>query len=171
MNFGKMLPILLVLIFSLTTPALSETKKEDLAVPAISDLPLLGASAMATERLNQNLFREKLNPLPDIEKFQWLDLNRDLRLNDFDAKQFQNIIENLRGEKLTGLELTARFRIKQKNQAGSFLLLFDLDRDGMFTTYDVDYFTQIVNHLDEGATRGNELVQKFKFQIFPKPAR
>lgn len=92
-------------------------------------------------------------------------MNRDLEFNDFDLRQFQNIVESLHGEKLSGLELSIRFRVAQKNQKDSFPILYDLDRDGMFTPYDVDYFTEVINKLDEGNTRGNQLVQNFKFQL------
>ena len=80
-------------------------------------------------------------------------------------KQFQNIVENLHGEKLSGLQLSIRFRIAQKNQKDSFPVFYDLDRDGMFTPYDVDYFMQVINKLDEGASRGSQLIRNFKLQL------
>ena len=161
MRFGKITIALAILICLLTMPAISEAKEEkDFAVPAFSDLPLLGGQTL--------VHQEGLNPLPYVKQKQWLDLNRDLQLNDFDVKQFQSIIESLNGEKLTGLQLTIRFKAEQKNQKESFPLLYDLDRDGMFTSFDVDRFSEAVNKLDEGATRGSELVQKYRFEIFPK---
>lgn len=158
---------LVVLTFAFVNPVQSQDKDKDFAVPAFSDLPLLGPQSASTQMLVSNPTREGLSPLPDVERLRWMDINRDFQLNDFDVKQLQAIIENLHGEKLTGLQLSIRFKGEQKNQKESFPLLYDLDRDGMFTSFDVDYFTEIINKLDEGATDGNELVQKFRFEIFP----
>lgn len=172
MGSGKIILILLAITFAFVTPAVSKTEDgKDFAVPAFSDLPLLGTpnvNTINTQVLGPNKFREQLTSLPVVKQVQWLDINRDLQLNDFDVKQFQAIIERLHGEKLTGLQLTIRFRGEQKNQKESFPLLYDLDRDGMFTSFDVDYFTDVINKLDEGATRGKELIHKFKLQIFPQ---
>lgn len=164
MDFVKTLLSALILILVLATPATSATEKEkDFAVPAFADLPLLG-----TQNTAQTLAQKQLNVLPDVESMQWLDINRDFQLNDFDSKQFQTIIKSLRGEKLTGLQLIIRFREEQKNQGGLFPITYDLDRDGMFTTYDVDAFSRVINKLDEGSTRGSELIQKFRERIYPQ---
>ena len=166
MRFEKTVFALLIILLTAINLLFAKSEKEkDFAVPAFGDFQLLGPQ---TQKLNADYATEPLSPLPVVSQMRWLDLNRDLQLNDFDAKQFQAIIGSLRGEKLTGLQLTIRFRSEQKNQKESFPLLYDLDRDGMFTTFDVDAFTEVVNHLDEGATRGNELVQKFKLQLFPQ---
>ena len=146
-------------------PALIAKEDKDMAVPALSDFPLLGAQN--TTMLGQDTKVEKLALPSNVEQLRWLDINRDLQINDFDVKQFQSIIESLNGEKLTGLQLTIQFQGEQKNQQGSFPLLYDLDRDGMFTSFDVDYFSDVINKLDEGASRGIELIHKFRLQIFP----
>lgn len=165
MNSAKIVFATLALTFLLVTPAISETQKEkDFAVPAFSDLPLIGAQNTTAQMFTQ----KQLNPLTYSGHMQWLDINRDLQLNDFDAKQFQAIIENLHGQKLTGLQLIIRFQEAQKNQSGSFPIVYDLDRDGMFTVYDVDAFMRAVNGVDEGSSRGNELIQKFRDRIFPQ---
>ena len=172
MRFGKILLAMLVLNFLITAPIFSKTDDDqDYAVPAFSDLPLLNVQDPSTQRLVENPFREQLKPMPDLKQIQSFDINRDLQLNDFDVKQFQSIIENLHGEQLTGLQLSIRFKGAQKNQKESFPLLYDLDRDGMFTSYDVDYFSQLVGRLDEGATRGNELVQKLRLRIHPQESK
>lgn len=172
MRSAKILFTLLVLSLVLASPARSEKENDkDFAVPAFSDLPLLNVQDPGTQRLVENPFREQLKLMPDLKQIQSFDINRDLQLNDFDVKQFQSIIENLHGEQLTGLQLSIRFKGAQKNQKESFPLLYDLDRDGMFTSYDVDYFTQLVGRLDEGATRGNELAQKLKLRIHPQESK
>ena len=166
MRFKKMTFLLLIVLLTATNLAFAESEKEkDFAVPAFSDFQLLGSQ---TQTMSANLPKEQLNPLPVVPQMRWMDLNKDLQLNDFDVKQFQSIIESLRGEKLTGLQLTIRFRSEQKNQKESFPLLYDLDRDGMFTAFDVDAFTDAITHLDSGADRGDELVQKFKLQLSPQ---
>ncbi len=168
MNSVKILLTVLILTFILVVPAISATEKEkdseDFAVPAFADLSLLGTQSTTVQMLTQ----KQLNPALYTESMQWLDINRDFQFNDFDSKQFQAIIEGLRGENLTGLQLIIRFREEQKNQGRSFPIAYDLDRDGMFTTYDVDAFAQVVNALDEGSTRGNRLIQKFKERIYPQ---
>ncbi len=165
MNSVKTLLMVLILNFILAAPGISAAEKEkDFAVPAVADLPLLGAQNTAAERFAQ----ERLNPLSFTGQMQWLDINQDFQLNDFDAKQFQAIIESLRGQKLTGLQLVIRFREEQKNQGGSFPIAYDLDRDGMFTTYDVDAFARVINKLDEGSVRGSVLIQKFRELIHPQ---
>lgn len=159
---------ILAFTLSLITPAVSDEDK-DFAVPAFSDLPLLaGAQSQTPQKLNIEPLKPEFSRAVDVKQLQWLDLNRDLQLNEFDVKQFQSVIESLNGEKLTGLQITIRFREEQKNQRESFPLLYDLDRDGMFTVYDVDYFTEVVNQIDEGALYGSELIQKYRFQIFPQ---
>lgn len=156
------------LTLSLITPAFSDEDK-DFAVPAFSDLPLLGgAQSQTPQKLTLEPPQPEFGHPMDVKQLQWLDLNRDLQLNEFDIKQFQSVIESLNGEKLTGLQITIRFKEEQKNQRESFPLLYDLDRDGMFTAYDVDYFTEVVNRIDEGALHGSELIQKYRFQIFPQ---
>ena len=161
----KTLLIALILISLLTAPAISAAEKEkDFAVTAFADLPLLGAQNTATQMLTQ----KQLSPISYKSPMQWLDINKDFQLNDFDSKQFQAIIKGLKGEKLTGLQLIIRFREEQKNQGGSFPIAYDLDRDGMFTTYDVDAFTRVITKLDEGSTQGNKLIQKFKERIYPQ---
>ena len=165
MNSVKTLLMVLILNFILAAPGISAAEKEkDFAVPAVADLPLLGAQNTAAERFAQ----ERLNPLSFTGQMQWLDINQDFQLNDFDAKQFQAIIESLRGQKLTGLQLIIRFREEQKNQGSSFPIAYDLDRDGMFTTYDVDAFARVINKLDEGSVRGSVLIQKFRELIHPQ---
>lgn len=170
MNSGKAVAVLVVaLTFALTTPTISKAEEEkDFAVPAFSDLPLLGAQQTATQTLAPPRAQEPLNVVPSATQMPWMDINQDFQLNDFDAKQFEAIVESLNGERLSGLELSIRFRGEQKNQKESFPLLYDLDRDGMFTSYDVDYFTRVINQLDEGATQGNELIHKFRLAIFPQ---
>ena len=171
MNSAKILLTLLVLNALLINPAFSETAKSDdgdYAIPAFSDFQLLGTQSIPQEKLAADALGHELNPLADVQRFKWFDLNHDSQLNDFDIKNFQAIIENLHGEKLTGLQLSIRFRGEQKNQKDSFPLLYDLDRDGMFTSFDVDYFTDLINKLDEGASRGSELIQRFRLQIFPR---
>jgi hypothetical protein len=151
---------LTVLLMSAHSAFTDADQEKDFAVPAFSDFQLL---ASQNQMPGTNATRAEFDPLPQI---RWLDLNRDRQFNDFDAKQFQAIVESLRGEKLTGLQLALRFKAEQKNQRESFPLLYDLDRDGMFTTFDVDAFSNVINHLDEGADRGQELIQKFKVQLF-----
>ncbi|MBI4372372.1 MAG: hypothetical protein HY585_01440 [Candidatus Omnitrophica bacterium] len=165
MKFGKVITVLSALICLLIISTISNAKEEkEFAVPAFSDLaPLTGQNAgrMITPQ-------EELNPLPYVKQNQWLDLNRDLKLNDFDVKQFQSIVESLNGQKLTGLQLAIRFKGEQSNQRESFPLLYDLDRDSMFTSFDVDRFTELVSELDNGADSGNELIQKYRLQIYPR---
>ena len=166
MRLEKMALVVLILLLITTIPLFAESEKEkDFAVPAFSDFQLLNPQ---TQGLNTDFPKKQLDPLPVVGQMRWMDLNKDLQLNDFDVKQFQSIIESLRGEKLTGLQLPIRFRTEQKNQKESFPLLYDLDRDGMFTGFDVDAFTDVITHLDSGADRGDELVQKFKLQFSPQ---
>ena len=171
MNSVKIAFALLVLTLTVAGQARSEDEKEkDSAVPAFSDLQLLGNQNGTAEALpnTSQAARKPLIPLPEIQKLREFDINHDSQLNDFDVKQFQSIIESLNGEQLTGLQIIARFRNEQKNQKESFSMLYDLNQDGLFAPSDVDYFTQIINGIDGGAVRGNELIQKFKLQIFPK---
>ena len=168
MNSVKILLGVLILTFTLTIPGMAASEKEkDFAVPAFSDLPLLGAQNTTVQMVTS----KGLNSFPYKEQRQWLDINRDLQLNDFDVKQFQTVIQNLRGEKLTGLQLIIQFREQQKNQRESFPIAYDLDGDGIFTSYDVDSFSQVINKLDQGSTRGSELIQKFRERIFPQITR
>ncbi|OGW85232.1 MAG: hypothetical protein A3C35_04685 [Omnitrophica bacterium RIFCSPHIGHO2_02_FULL_46_11] len=143
----------------------SETEK-DFAVPAFSDLQVLGNQNGTAETL-PHVSQLDRAPFPEIKKLRQFDMNHDSQLNDFDVKQFQSIIESLNGEKLTGLQVTARLRIAQKNQKESFPVLYDLNKDGLFTSSDVDYFAQIIDEIFGGASRGNELIQSFRFQVFP----
>ena len=166
MRFEKISLVLLILSLIAINPLFADTEEEkDFAVPAFGDFQLL---ATQNQTQNANLAKAEPNLLPSISQIRQLDLNGDRQLNDFDAEQFQDIVESLRGEKLTGLQLVLRFRTEQKNQRESFPLLYDLDRDGMFTTFDVDAFSKAISHLDEGADRGEKLVQNFKLQLFPK---
>ena len=163
----KFLVLLAIIMISFPLIALAEDKNiDDYAVPAISDLPMLSfPSSTPPQRLTAATLKEDINPFPTAEQIRWFDVNRDLQINDFDVKQFQSIVESLHGERMTGLQLSIRFRIAQKNQKDSFPILYDLDRDGMFTPYDVDYFTEVVNKLDEGASKGTKLIQNFKTQL------
>ena len=163
--------LFVLLTAMITFAALLQAKADqdkDFAVPAYSDLALVGGPEVPIHRLAANPFEGQLKPLPDVERLRYFDLNQDLQLNDFDIKQFQSIVENLHGDRLSGLQLIIQFRKEQKNQKESFPLLYDLDRDGMFTPYDVDFFTDMVNKLDKGASRGGELVQSLKMEIFPQ---
>lgn len=169
MRFATTLIVFLAVLVVLTSLASAKTNKDqDFTVPAYSDLALLGGPEVPTQRLAANPFEGQLKPLPDVEQIRHFDVNQDLQLNDFDVKQFQSIVENLQGERLSGLQLIIQFRKEQKNQKESFPLLYDLDRDGMFTPFDVDYFTELVNKLDRGASRGNELVQSLRMEILPQ---
>ena len=166
MKVEKIAFILLIIWLTAANSLFAESEKEkDFAVPAFSDFQLLGSQ---NQMPNANFPKEQLNPLHVVAQMRWMDINKDLQLNEFDIKQFQSIVESLRGDKLTGLQLSIRFRTEQKNQKESFPLLYDLDRDGMFTTFDVDAFADLITNLDEGALRGNQLVQKFRFQLFPQ---
>jgi len=164
MKVGRFLIVLAVVLFSFSAILPADNDDTDYAIPAISDLPMLGVPNSGPQMLAGSL-KEDVNPFPVAEQIRWFDINRDLQINDFDVRQFQNIVENLHGEKLSGLQLSIRFRIAQKNQKESFPVFYDLDRDGMFTPYDVDYFTQVINKLDEGASRGTQLIQNFKLQL------
>ena len=171
MNFGKLTLALLVITLSLTGYAFSDNQQDenDMAVPAFSDLPLVGQPT-ASGPLPQSISQPRkvdLNPVSLIGEPKWFDLNRDSSLNEFDVKQFEAIVEDLSGSGLSGLEISTRFREKQKNQADSFSSIYDLDRDGMFTSYDVDYFVRLVDLLDKGSADGEELIQKFTDEIFP----
>ena len=177
MRVGKSVLFILALTIMFTASVFPKTDSDkDFAVPAITDFPLLGLQHAGPQSPNQILAEASIgNAAPAelstervTEQLRWMDVNRDFQLNDFDIKQFQAIVESLNGEKLTGLELTIRFKNVQKNQRESFPILYDLDRDGMFTPFDVDYFTALINRLDEGSARGIELIQKFRFQVFPQ---
>ncbi len=168
MKAGKFLMVLSVLLLSFSITTLAEENEDpDYAVPAISDLPMLSFPNSGPQMLTSTL-KEDINPFPTAEQIRWFDINRDLQVNDFDIDQFQRIVESLHGEKLSGLQLSIRFQSAQKNQRESFPISYDLDRDGMFTPYDVDYFTQVVNKLDAGASRGNQLIRNFKVQLNTK---
>lgn len=158
--------ILLILILIGFCPnIIAENEDTDYAVAAISDIPILSFQNSNPQMLAASTLKEDINPFPTAEQIRWFDMNRDLEFNDFDLRQFQNIVESLHGERLSGLELSIRFRVAQKNQKESFPILYDLDRDGMFTPYDVDYFTEVINQLDEGNSRGNQLIESLKFQL------
>ncbi len=164
MKAGQILVVLAALLFSFSVTLAADLEDTDYAVPAISDSPMLNITDSSSQKLAGSL-KEDINPFPVAEQIRWFDINRDLQVNDFDVKQFQNIVENLRGEKLRGIQLSSRFRIAQKNQKDSFPIFYDLDRDGMFTPYDVDYFMQVVSKLDKGRSHGTELIQNFKSQL------
>ena len=85
MKSVKMLLTVLILTLIVAVPAMSAAEKEkDFAVTAFADLPLLGTQNTAAQMLAQ----KQLNALPYRESMQWLDINRDFQLNDFDSKQF-----------------------------------------------------------------------------------
>ena len=165
----KTIFIVLVLTLSAFTLFASNIRslkdEKDFAVPAFSDFFVLGGTKISIHQIADPMAPEEKSPLPNRDEMRQLDINHDLQLNDFDVKQFQNIVENLRGEKLRGIQLSSRFRIAQKNQKDSFPIFYDLDRDGMFTPYDVDYFMQVVSKLDKGRSHGTELIQNFKSQL------
>ena len=156
------------MILGFSSNVIAENEDTDYAVPAITDIPILNFQNSNPQMLSASSLKEDINPFPVAEQIRWFDINRDLEFNDFDLKQFQNIVESLHGESLTGLQLSIRFRVAQKNQKNSFPILYDLDQDGMFTPYDVDYFTEVINKLDEGNSRGNQLIQNFKLQLQSK---
>lgn len=165
MKAGQLIMVLAIILLSFSVAAFAEEEDIDYAVPAISDLPVLGLPNSGPQLLTASTLKEDINPFPMAEQIRWFDINRDLHVNDFDVDQFRNIIESLHGEKLSGLQLSIRFSIAQKNQRDAFPISYDLDRDGMFTPYDVDYFTQVVSKLDEGASRGHQLVRIFRHQL------
>ena len=171
MNAGKIGFALAVLTLStiISAQAFSKTDDDlDYAVPAFSDLSVFTPQASGAQTaLGINPAYEELNALPLVQPMKWLDINHDDSLNEFDVKQFQAIIESLNGEKLSGLDLATRFRNAQKNQNESFPILYDLDRDGMFTANDVDSFSEAINQVDEGATKGSELTERFRLRVFP----
>lgn len=168
MRPAKFLIFSTTLILVLSTLLFADSENEDYAVPALIDAPVLNLPSNNPQMLRPATLKEMVNPFPTTEQLKWFDFNRDLQLDDFDLKQFESIIAGLKGEKLSGLQLTIRFRGAQKNQKDSFPVLYDLDRDGMFTSYDVDYFTGVINRLDEGTSLGNELVEKFRLQVTSK---
>lgn len=160
----KLIPITIVFavaLVSISAVSLAEDKDTDYAVPAVIDLPMLGLPQSGPQMLKNSL-KEDLNPFPTPEQIRWFDINRDLQINDFDLQQFEKIIDLLHGYRLSGLQLAVRFRMAQKNQGNSFPIVYDLDRDGMFTPYDVDYFGELVHQLDRGASRANELLENFR---------
>ena len=72
MNSVKTLAMVIVLSFIFVAQAISETQKEkDFAVPAVSDLPFLGAQNTMTQVLAQN----QLSHAAYSEPMQWLDIN------------------------------------------------------------------------------------------------
>jgi hypothetical protein len=137
----------------------------------MSDLPLIGSQSAVERSLLTNPAQVRLDLLPPVKELRTLDLNQDLQLNDFDVKQFESIIDTLNGRRLSGLQLSTRFRTEQKNQHDSFPILYDLNRDGLFTEYDVDYFTRLIDELDEGKNSGGELAEKFRMRVFPLPSK
>ena len=166
MRSRKTVWLLLVVAFAFSASALAKTDKEkDYAVPAFSDLSVL--TPQMNPSLGINPVNQELSAGFSVEEVKRFDINRDTQLNEFDVKQFQSIIESLNGEKLTGLELSARFRSAQKNQRESFLVLYDLDRDGLFTSKDVELFTNAIQTIDTGATSGKDLIEKFRMRVFP----
>lgn len=159
-----MASVALVFLCSLSFPAAGE-ETDDFAVPAFSDLPILSGKPMDVPN--------RLHDLPDTRLFEPFDLNRDLRLNEFDVKQFQTIVDSLNGTDLSGLEIAARFRSAQTYHRESFPLLYDLDRDGNFSSRDVESFSALVDQLGGSTMKGEKLVHSFSLRIFPpvRPAR
>ncbi len=161
----RFLVVLFVIILSfISAHGFAEENQEDMAVPAVSDFALIGPGTNQL-MLNPNVIKEQLNPFPTPDQLQWFDVNRDLHINDFDAQQFETIIDSMNGDKLSGMQLTIRFRLLQKNQKETFPLIYDLDRDGMFTPFDVDYFSGLISKLDPGSSRGLQLVEKLKNEV------
>ena len=142
-----------------TVPRLNAADEQDTTVTAFSDLPIL--------RMGQTGSQEQLNTRSFGDEFRLLDLNQDLHLNEFDFKQFQSIVEEFNANDLTGLQFSTRFRNAQRNQGEPFPLLYDLDRDGIFSERDFDALSRLVSELDEGATRGKELVHLYRMRLFP----
>lgn len=159
-QLGRLLMTVLIigLVFTILTP-LQAAEEKDTTVTAFSDLPILG--------MPQTGSLEQLSTRSFADQFRMLDINQDQHLNEFDFKQFQAIVEEFNANELTGLQLSTRFRNAQRNQGESFHSLYDLDRDGVFSERDVDMFSGLVNELDEGVTRGNELVHTYRMRLFP----
>ena len=148
-------------------------EEKDFAVPAFSDFFVLGGTRIAIHKIADPMALVENDSLSDPAEIRQLDINRDFQLNDFDVKQFEALVEKLDGLNLSREELIDRFRLQQGENADSAPLLYDLDRDGKFTPYDVDYFTGLIGALDENdgsgnAVDGNELIKKFRERIFPE---
>lgn len=165
---------LTLIIFNLSASGARNLKEEkDFAVPAFSDFFVLGGTKISIHPINPE---EENGLLPGLGEIRRLDINRDLQLNDFDIKQFEAVIEELGGVDLSARELIAQFGRERENQAALFPLIYDLDRDGKFTPYDVDYFSELVGSLDSGSipdseaaiVNGSELVKVFRNRIFPE---
>lgn len=169
--------IFIILALSLITLNLSASnlrspkEEKEFAVPAFSDFFVLGGTRISIRPIMSDgeIGRQQSSHR------RWLDINRDLQLNDFDFKQFEAIVEKLQGADLSGKELIARFRLQQEEKMELFALIYDLDRDGKFTPYDVDYFAELVGSLDESgaldseaAVDGSELVKEFRERLFPE---
>ena len=97
MRLAKILIAILTiaLVYASSSFTKTEHQEQDFAVPAYSDFPLLGTPDLQMQRLATNPFEGQLKPIPDVDQLRYFDVNRDLRLNDFDIKQFRTIIENL----------------------------------------------------------------------------
>ncbi len=146
-------------------------EEKDFAVPAFSDFFVLGGTKISIHPISPEGENGLLPDLGEIRRQRsghrrWLDINRDLQLNDFDIKQFEAIIEKLEGVDSSAGELIARFGLQREEQTTVFPLIYDLDRDGKFTPYDVDYFGELVGSLDSGGVPSSELVKKFREKIY-----
>ena len=112
-----------LIIFALllvAPPAILSADKEenDIAVPAMTDISLV-ESLMKSR---PSLLSQPDTPAVTETEITLFDFNRDRLLNDFDAKQFQAIIESLKGEALTVSELASRFYKAELYQKDSFLM-------------------------------------------------
>ena len=148
--------VLTIAILNLPLPLLQSKEDNDVAVPAFNDLALAEQQTPLAQK--QTLLTNQLKPF---------DLNYDLQLNEFDAKQFQAVIESLSGDSLTGKQLASKFHEKQERQKESFLVIYDLNRDGRFSYADVEAFAKAVQLLDEPQMTGDELIYKFREKILP----
>ncbi len=135
---------------------------EEVAVPAVSDLAGIGIPQANLPASQEGLSRE-----PYAGEFRLLDLNHDMKFNDFDIRQFQSIIDSLEAQDSTGLQIASRFRFAQKNQQESFPELYDLDQDGIFSEQDVTSLTNVINEFDQGASSGEEIIGRFRMRLTP----
>lgn len=155
--------IALLLMAALSIP-LQSKEENDVAVPAMNDFALVDRNTPMNQGYGAGASLREFAITNNLKPF---DLNQDLQLNEFDAKQFQAIVESLAGEELTADQIASKFREKQEHQRESFLMIYDLNRDGRFTFQDVELFSGAVNLLDERPVRGDELIYKFREKIFP----
>ena len=165
---------LTLIILNLSVPGARNLKEEkDFAVPAFSDFFVLGGTKISIHPIASDKGDGSIPNLGEIRRF---DINRDLQLNDFDVKQFEAIVEKLKGADLSARELIARFHFQREGQTAFFPLIYDLDQDGKFTPYDVDYFSEVVGALNASGIpgseatvmNGNELIKAFRDRIFPE---